>query len=170
MKTILPVTLALIAAVLLLSLPTSRGAQQQPDRATARAREDTLRALEGAMLHITTEKGADGYMSFYAEDAVELPNGAPMLLGKGSIAKTMTFLNDKNNSLIWSPVHADVSESGDMGYTFGYFVFRSIGKDGKPSLEYGKYTTIWKKQKDGRWRVVLDMGNSSPEPKDGGAQ
>lgn len=43
--------------------------------------------------------------------------------------------------------------------------FRSTGKDGKPVVAYGKYNTIWKKQRDGTWKVVLDMGNSSPEPK-----
>jgi ketosteroid isomerase-like protein len=79
-------------------------------------------------------------------------------------------LNDKNNRLTWSPVHVDVSESGDLGYTFGNYEFRSVGKDGKPAIEHGKYTTIWKKQKDGHWKVVLDMGNSSPEPKDSGSR
>jgi uncharacterized protein (TIGR02246 family) len=163
-------TLALVAVVVLLSLQSSRGAQQQPDRATVTARVKELRALEAAMMAAAAEKGADGYMSFYAEDAVELGNGSLALLGKESIGKTMTFLNDKNNRLTWSPVHVDVSESGDLGYTFGNYEFRSIGKDGNPSVEHGKYTTIWKKQRDGRWKVVLDMGNSSPEPKDGGSR
>jgi hypothetical protein len=62
MKTIL----ALLAAVLLLSLPTSRGAQQQPDRATVSARVKELRALEAAMAAAAADKRADGYMSFYA--------------------------------------------------------------------------------------------------------
>jgi len=161
MKTILP----LIAAVLLLSFQTSRAAQQQPDRAMVSARVKEIRALEAAMMAAAAEKGADGYMSFYAEDAVELGNGSPALLGKETIGKTMTFLNDKNNRLTWAPVHVDVSESGDLGYSFGNYEFRSIGKDGKSSIEHGKYATIWKKQKDGRWKVVLDMGNSSQEPK-----
>ena len=38
-------------------------------------------------------------------------------------------------------------------------------KDGKPVVSYGKYTTIWKKQKDGSWKGVMDMGNSSRSPK-----
>jgi len=155
--------LAKFAAVLLL-LPCSIAAQR-PDRATISAREKEIRALEAAMMAAAAEKGAAGYMSFYAEDAVELPNGAQMLLGKDSIGKTMIFLDDKNNRLTWSPVHVDVSASGDLAYSFGNYEFRSIGKDGKPSVEHGKYTTIWKKQRDGKWKVVLDMGNANPEPK-----
>jgi len=153
------------AAVLLLLLPCSVKAQQ-PDRATISAREKEIRALESAMMAAAAEKGAPGYMSFYAEDAVELPNGAQMLLGKQSIGRTMTFLDDQNNRLTWSPVHVDVSASGDLAYSFGNYEFRSIGKDGKSSVEHGKYTTIWKKQRDGKWKVVLDMGNATPEPKD----
>jgi len=156
--------LAKFAAVLLL-LPCSIAAQR-PDRATISAREKEIRALEAAMMAAAAEKGAAGYMSFYAEDAVELPNGAQMLLGKDSIGKTMIFLDDKNNRLTWSPVHVDVSASGDLAYSFGNYEFRSIGKDGKPSVEHGKYTTIWRKQREGKWKVVLDMGNANPEPKD----
>ena len=170
MRTIAAATLMSLAAAMLLSLQSSGAAQQQPDRATMSARAREIRALEASMMAAAVEKGADGYMSFYAEDAVELPNGSPMLLGKETIGKTMSFLDDENNRLTWTPVHVDVSESGDLAYTFGNYEFRSVGKDGKPSIEHGKYTTIWKKQKDGHWKVVLDMGNSSPEPKDSGSQ
>ena len=155
----------LFASILLLSLPASISAQQ-PDRVTVPAREKEIRTLESAMMAAAADKGAAGYMSFYAEDAVELPNGAQMILGKESIGKTMIFLDDKNNRLTWSPVHVDVSASGDLAYSFGNYEFSSVGKDGKPSVEHGKYTTIWKKQKDGKWKVVLDMGNANPEPKD----
>ena len=104
-------------------------------------------------------------MSYYADDAVELPNGADALNGKSAIAKTMAFLNNKDNHLSWAPSYADISASGDLGYTYGTYEFRSRDKDGKPIVSYGKYSTIWKRQKDGSWKVVLDMGNDSPTPK-----
>ena len=99
------------------------------------------------------------------EDAVELPNRADMIQGKESIAKSMSFLDQKDNHLTWTPVHADMAASGDLGYTFGTYEFRSKDKDGKPTVEYGKYASVWKKQKDGSWKVVMDMGNASPGPK-----
>jgi ketosteroid isomerase-like protein len=111
------------------------------------------------------EKGSQGYMSYYADDSVELPNGVAMIPGKANIAKTMGFLDDKNNHLSWTPVGADISASGDLGYTYGTFEFRSKDKDGKLIVEYGKYTSIWKLQHDGTWKVVLDMGNASAQPK-----
>jgi ketosteroid isomerase-like protein len=122
---------------------------------------DTLRQLEGEFMKAAAEHGSAGYMSYYADDAVEVPNGAAIITGKVNIAKTMGFLDDKNNHLTWTPVGADMSASSDLGYTYGTYEFSSIGKDGKAAVEHGKYTSIWKKQKDGNWKVVLDMGNGS---------
>jgi ketosteroid isomerase-like protein len=123
---------------------------------------DTLRRLEADFMKAAAERGSQGYMSYYADDAVEVPNGAAIIQGKVKIADTMGFLDDKSNHLTWTPVGADMSASGDLGYTYGTFEFRVQDKDGKTVVDYGKYTSIWKKQKDGSWKVVLDMGNSSP--------
>jgi ketosteroid isomerase-like protein len=125
------------------------------------ATAETLRQLEADFMKAAAEKGAEGYMSYYAEDAVEVPNGEDAIHGKANIAKTMGFLNDKNNQLVWTPVYTDISASGDLGYTSGTYEFRSKDKDGKPTVAAGKYTSIWKKQEDGSWKVVLDMGNAS---------
>lgn len=126
---------------------------------------EMLKQLEAEFMKAAADKGSQGYMSYYADDSVEVPNGGPIIQGKTNIAKGMGFLDDKNSRLIWTPVGADISSSGDLGYTYGNFEFHATNKDGKPVVEYGKYTSIWKRQKDGSWKVVLDMGNSSPEPK-----
>ena len=133
--------------------------------ASAKANADTLIQLEADFMKSAAERGSQGYMSYYADDAAELPNGEGVLQGKENIAKTMGFLDDKNNHLTWTPIHADIAASGDLGYTYGAYEFRSKDKDGKPTVEYGKYASIWKRQKDGSWKVVMDMGNSSPRPK-----
>jgi ketosteroid isomerase-like protein len=132
-----------------------------PDRTNDNAA--TLEQLEAEFMKAAAEKGSQGYMSYYADDAVELPNGATILQGKDNIAKTMGFLDNKDNHLTWAPVGADISASGDLGYTYGTYEFRATDKDGKPIVDHGKYTSIWKKQKDGKWKVVLDMGNATPE-------
>jgi len=133
--------------------------------ASPKATADTLKQLEGEFMKAALAKGSEGYMSYYADDAVEVPNNGPLVPGKANIAKGMAFLDDKNNQLLWTPVGADISSSSDLGYTYGTYEFHSKDKDGKPVIEYGKYTSIWKLQKDGTWKVVLDMGNASPAPK-----
>jgi ketosteroid isomerase-like protein len=150
------------AAVILAAMFGSKANSSPADAKPATA--DTLRKLEAEFMKEALVRGSQGYMSYYADDAVELPNGADAIEGKVNIAKTMDFLDNKENQLTWTPVYADISASGDLGYTYGTFEFRSKAKDGKPTVSHGKYTSIWKKQKDGSWKVVLDMGNDSPEP------
>jgi len=160
MKSILSMlAVALIAASIL--IPLTRPAISASPKATP----DTLKRLEGEFMKAAAEHGSAGYMSYYADDAVEVPNGAPAIVGKVEIAKTMGFLDEKNNQLIWTPAGADISASGDLGYTYGTYEFRSKDKDGKPVVDYGKYTSIWKLQRDRSWKVVLDMGNSNPPKK-----
>ena len=160
MKSFLPVLVAVLL-VAMIHLPVTRSTVAASPKATA----DTLKRLEGEFMKAAAEKGSKGYMSYYADDAVEVPNGAAVIEGKAKIAQAMSFLDDKNNQLLWTPVGADISSSGDLGYTYGTYEFHSKDKDGKASVEYGKYTSIWKLQKDGSWKVVLDMGNASPAPK-----
>jgi ketosteroid isomerase-like protein len=157
MKSWLIIAFVVIALV---AVGSSRSSAADPAPATA----DTLRKLEVEFMKTAAARGSQGYMSYYADDAVELPNGADAIQGKENISKTMGFLDNKDNQLTWTPVYADISASGDLGYTYGTFEFRSKDKDGKPTIGHGKYTSIWKRQKDGSWKVVLDMGNDSPDP------
>jgi ketosteroid isomerase-like protein len=124
----------------------------------------TLQRLEREFMNATAQRGAAGYLSYYADDAVEVPDGEGLVRGKVDIAKEAGYLNNKSNHMVWTPVGADVAASGDLGYTFGTYEFHGVDKDGTPIFAVGKYTTIWKLQKDGSWKVVLDMGNSSPSP------
>jgi ketosteroid isomerase-like protein len=157
MKTFLIVLVAALLIVII-AVPNTRPLASASAKATA----DTLRQLEGEFMKAAAERGSAGYMSYYADDAVEVPNGGPIIQGKVNIAKGMGFLDQKDNHLTWTPVGADISASADLGYTYGTFEFRSKDKDGKPVIDHGKYTSIWKKQQDGSWKVVLDMGNASP--------
>jgi len=160
MKSLLPI---LVVAFLVATIvfPISR----PPVEAAPKASAEMLKQLEGEFMKAAAERGSAGYMSYYADDAVEVPNGAVLIPGKANIAKGMGFLDDKNNRLMWTPVGGDIAASGDLGYTYGNYEFHSTDKDGKEQIQHGKYTSIWKLQKDGSWKVVLDMGNASPAPK-----
>ena len=159
MKSFLIVLVAALSTVII-AVPNVRPLASASARATA----DTLRQLEGEFMKAAAERGSAGYMSYYADDAVEVPNGGPVVQGKVNIAKGMGFLDQKDNHLTWTPVGADISASADLGYTYGTYEFRSKDKDGKPVVDHGKYTSIWKKQRDGSWKVELDMGNAGSAP------
>ncbi|HYG20371.1 MAG TPA: hypothetical protein VD816_15640 [Ohtaekwangia sp.] len=72
-----------------------------------------------------------------------------------------------NEWLHWAPVFIDVSASGDFGYTTGPWNYRadkqSVKADG-----FGQYVTIWEKQPDGLWKILLDVGVNHGESEVGG--
>ncbi|HEY4611384.1 MAG TPA: DUF4440 domain-containing protein, partial [Bacteroidota bacterium] len=50
--------------------------------------------------------------------------------------------------LLWYPSFADVSASGDWGFSTGPSEFRAKGKN-DPEVNYGFFSSIWRKQRDG---------------------
>jgi ketosteroid isomerase-like protein len=94
---------------------------------------------------------------------VEVLNGAAIISGKMNLGKSSGISRRQGTTtppLSWTPVGADVSASGDLGYTYWSYEFRSAGKNGKPVVENGKYTSLWKMQMDGSWRAA-GQGNAS---------
>lgn len=123
---------------------------------------DLLVKLEADFAKDVAEHGQQAFVTWFAEDGVELEEGGGIAT-REDIKKREPW--PEGTSLTWTPVHATMSASGDLGFTYGNYVFKSKNKEGKIVASYGKYMSVWKKQKDGSWKVVADMGNSSPEPK-----
>lgn|SRR5512143_304389 len=65
-------------------------------------------------------------------------------------------------SLTWRPVYAAVSDSRDLGFTIGEYISTGLGPSGAAVQRFGKYLTVWKLQRDGAWKFVVDGGNSTP--------
>jgi ketosteroid isomerase-like protein len=56
-------------------------------------------------------------------------------------------------TLTWKPAFADVSKAADLGYTYGLATFKASDK----AAEQSNYLRVWRKQSDGKWKVVLDI-------------
>jgi len=69
---------------------------------------------------------------------------------------------DKSALLAWQPAFAGMSVSGDMGFTTGPWELKADRSDANPS-RYGDFVTVWKKQADGTWKFVVDLGISHPQ-------
>ena len=121
--------------------------------------------MEAAFDQATLERGLDGFMSFFAEDgAVLMPNIGPVK-GRAAIRKTKEAgFSRPGFSLRWKPEYADIAASGDLGYTYGPYTLTFTGADGKKVTRTGRYFTIWKKQQDGSWKVMLDDGVPDDPP------
>ncbi|MBI1750031.1 MAG: nuclear transport factor 2 family protein [Acidobacteria bacterium] len=114
---------------------------------------------------VTGEKGLVGFLSFIAEDFQTVRANSP-LTGKKEFGEGWSkLLSDPAAKISWKPLLAQVSKSDDLGYTVGaYEVTRKDEKGARPAGS-GKYVTIWRKQKGGSWKVVLDTGVQDTAPK-----
>ncbi len=122
---------------------------------------DLLRELESNFAAEVAKHGHDAFLTYFAEDGVELVDGGGINT-KDTMRKQPPW--PEGTTLSWTPVYAEMAASSDLGYTYGNYVYTAKNKEGQLVANYGKYTSIWKKQKDGQWKVVVDMGNSSPDP------
>jgi ketosteroid isomerase-like protein len=143
--------------LLLLFAATSVATKQKSAKGS-----DLLFQLEASFAADVAKHGHDAFLTYFAEDGVEIVDGGGIDT-KDAMRKQPPW--PEGTTLTWTPVKAEMSASGDLGYTYGNYVYTAKNKDGKLVANYGKYTSIWKKQKDGQWKVVVDMGNSSPDPK-----
>ncbi|MCF7807393.1 MAG: DUF4440 domain-containing protein [Candidatus Marinimicrobia bacterium] len=113
---------------------------------------------------LSIESGsAEAFRHFLAEDAMGMPQGQHPIMGRDAIYADMKT-NSDSYILSWEPQRAEVSESRDMGWTWGNWMMSLTDDDGIEQKRYGKYINIWERQPSGEWRVVVDLGNSSPAP------
>jgi ketosteroid isomerase-like protein len=104
------------------------------------------------------EKGTRAaFLEFLADDGIVFRPGP--VNGKEAWGKRP----ETGFDLIWEPAFAAIARSGNFGYTTGPARWRANKKDEK-FLGYGQFVSVWKKQKDGSWKVVLDCGIENPEP------
>jgi ketosteroid isomerase-like protein len=122
--------------------------------------------LEARFAKDVAAKGGAGFAEWFAEDGVAMSNGVAPLVGKVAIEKSANW-SPKDYQLTWTPTDGIMGPSGDMGYTWGHFEGHSKDANRNPVTTSGRYMTIWRREKDGTWKVVLDAGAN--EPADAGA-
>lgn len=121
---------------------------------------ESLLAADADFARYSREHGAaDAFDRFLTDDAIELPRDADAVEGRLAIVDRLRALDD-GWVLDWTPVHAESSVDGSLGFTWGrWALYRS---DTPESRSIGKYLTVWRRGPDGRWRAAADIGNQKP--------
>jgi len=98
------------------------------------------------------------FLEFFAPEAVSFipePGNAHERLKKRPAPKEPPPV-----LLEWGPEQAEIAPGGDMGWTTG--PSRFTDKRENKVVQTGYYFSVWKKQPDGTFKVVLDLGVDMP--------
>jgi ketosteroid isomerase-like protein len=115
------------------------------------ALEQQVRERERAFAKTMADRNHAGFVSFLAEEAIFL-GPDHVLRGRAEVAAGWRrFYDGPQAPFAWEPERVQVVESGTLAISTGP-VTDPQGK------RIGTFTSTWRREKDGQWRIVLDSG------------
>ncbi len=144
-----------IIVVLTLFLGIFGSCQNSKNPTNAERYKSELYAVEKEFCAMAQLDGVQKAFVHFAADSAAVHRKGLILNGKEAIRKEYASF-PKDDKLEWSPDFADVSASGDLGYTYGKYTYTSVDSLGHVTKSDGIFHTVWKRQSDGKWRFVWD--------------
>jgi ketosteroid isomerase-like protein len=112
---------------------------------------DQVRAAETAFAKSMADRDIEVFASFLADEGLFFDEQS-VLRGKDAIkAGWSAFFNGETAPFSWSSESVEVLESGTLAHSSGP-VFIPGGK------QVGIFNSVWRREADGRWKVVFDKG------------
>jgi ketosteroid isomerase-like protein len=125
----------------------ARTAQSQTTEALAAQ----VRAAETGFAKTMATRDRDAFASYIADEALFFSN-AGVLRGKAAVVTGWTAYFDGGRApFSWEPETVEVLDSGTLALTSGPV----RDPDGN---QIGTFNSIWRRDADGRWKVVFDKG------------
>jgi ketosteroid isomerase-like protein len=128
--------------------------------------EDAVLAADAAWLKVYAAKDLEKSEAFFDDEGSMLTPNSPIATGKGALTKLIgSAFAIPDYQLAWHANKVGAARSGELGYTSGTYDLSVKDASGKTTSDKGKCLTVWKKEKDGSSKVLLDMFNSDlPHP------
>ena len=141
-----PLTPALLAIAL---LPACASAAKPPDLETLRRQ---VSATERAFAHTMAARDFAAFQTFVSEEAVFLGGKEP-LRGKARVAEGWkAYFGKPAAPFSWEPETVQVLDSGTLAFSSGPV------RDPEGKV-VATFTSIWRREASGVWRIVFDTGN-----------
>ena len=141
-------------ALLAASAPLAQSTRKLPEALTQMV--DAERAFAARALIVGWKQA---FLEYFADDAVGFD-------GQSGPAKDQIRANPDppaDLQLIWEPRFGDIAASGDLGYLTG--PVRNVRKSrDNGRARHSIYASIWKRQRDRSFKVILDFGVNTPGP------
>ena len=140
----------------LLSLLSSSVIAQEPDSSSALFQ---MREAERNFAKESVMVGRNAsFVKNFAEESV--------IFTDKWVTNGRQFWKDRKLSpvvLKWEPEFMDISDSRDFGISTGPWEAQEYRPNTAP-VSTGYFLTVWKKQSNGAWKVILDAGSTTPAP------
>lgn len=136
--------LVLVVCAAALLAPGS-GAQSAPGLA------DQVRAAERAFAKTMADRDHVAFVAHVAEEAIFFGN-RHVMRGRAAVAEGWKPLfGGPTAPFSWEPERVEVLESGTLGYSSGPV------RDPQGKI-IGTYNSVWRREADGKWKVIFDCG------------
>jgi ketosteroid isomerase-like protein len=122
--------------------------------------QESLVATERAFAKLSVERGVRAsFIEYFADDGIGF-NPRPYNV-KETLSNRPAPPTPPPTVLNWAPIAGGISQAGDLGWNTGPTLVEDTSPEKRPS-RHGMFFSVWKKQPNGNWRVVLDVGISTP--------
>lgn len=148
-------SIILLPLLILLSCSSPKGSNENKSN-NENAKQEIEKA-EKDFAQMAVDKGIAEAFYFFADSTATIKRQNDTLIhGKEAIRDYYSTPFYQKATVKWSPDFVQASTEGDMGYTYGKYVWSSTDSTGKPITFNGVFHTVWKKQPDGSWKYVWD--------------
>lgn len=145
---------AMLAASAALSIGSAAAAQDSAAVSVDSLRAMTVWEAEQAFARMAAELGTrEAFLANLAEESVVFTPRAT------DGVEAYTAFAESTELLQWEPVFAETSSADDLGYTTGPYTYRT--SPDAPVTGSGWYFSVWQRNADGVWKVVLDLGTGA---------
>ena len=147
-------TAALLISLLLIAT-AGVAAADAPAAVTGAAA--AVRAAELAFAASVRDRDRVAFAALIADEAIFV-SGTRVLRGKSEVLAGWDYLFAADApTLDWHPEIVEV-QSGGLGLSRGPWTFTGKGGEGAKESASGIFNSVWRRQPDGRWQVIIDAG------------
>lgn len=133
-------------------------AAEKPASVDTTAESQAIEKAEQAQIAAINAHDLSGATSVYGEDAVFVGDDGVAVKGKDAISNTFKgFMADPTVKIDYTPGAKTFSAGGDMAYsTAAFSETYTDPKTKQPVSIKGTNSSVWQKQSDGNWKLVVD--------------
>jgi uncharacterized protein (TIGR02246 family) len=113
--------------------------------------QEQVRTTEIAFAKTMADRDAAAFARFLAQDAIFLSNGQVSRGPAEITARWKRFFEGAAAPFSWAPEAVAVIDSGALALSSGPV------RDGN-GKRIGTFNSVWRRERDGKWRIVLDNG------------